>query len=382
MERNDHSPLARLTLYVVGLCCAALLAWAHFAVLDEVTVGSGKVVPSSKVQVIQNMEGGILAELHVKEGDPVSVGQALLRIDDTRFISNYREGRARHLALQAANARLMAEARGGTPVFSLAMQQEAPEVVKSEFLLFNTRRTELENSIANIQKSLNSAMQELEMNQPLLEKGAVSEVELLRLRRQVSELQGQIDERRNKFRSEAQSEYNKNRAELEVSHASSIAAQDRVTRTTVRAPIDGIVKRVMVTTTGGVIQPGEKIMEIVSMTDRLLVEAKIRPSDIAFVHPGQQAMVKVSAYDYSIYGGLKGSVEQISADAIDEERKDESYYKVLVRTERNALGTQEKPLPIIPGMTATVEVMTGHKSVLGYLLKPLLKVQEGALRER
>ncbi len=169
---------------------------------------------------------------------------------------------------------------------------------------------------------------------------------------------------------------------MEVNHASSIAAQDRVTRTTVRAPIDGIVKRVMVTTTGGVIQPGEKIMEIVPVADRLLVEAKIRPSDIAFVHPGQQAMVKVSAYDYSIYGGLKGSVEQVSADAIDEERKDESYYKVLVRTERNALGTQEKPLPIIPGMTATVEVMTGHKSVLDYLLKPLLKIKESALRER
>ena len=382
MKRNDHSPLARLTLYVVALCCSALLAWAHFAVLDVVTVGAGKVVPSSQVQIIQNMEGGILAELHVKEGDSVKAGQALLRIDDTRFISNYREGRARQLAGQAANVRLMAEASGVTPVFSSVMQREVPEVVKSEFLLFNTRRTELENFIANIQKSLNSAMQELEMNQPLLEKGAVSEVELLRLRRQVSELQGQIDERRNKFRSEAQSEYNKNRAELEVNHESNIAAQDRVTRTTVRSPIDGIVKRVMVTTTGGVIQPGEKIMEIVSVTASLLVEAKVRPSDIAFVHPGQQAMVKVSAYDYSIYGGLKGSVEQISADAIDEERKDESYYKVLVRTERNALGTQDKPLPIIPGMTATVEVMTGHKSVLDYLLKPLLKVQEGALRER
>lgn len=382
MERNDHSPLARLTLYVVALCCATLLAWAHFALLDEVTVGLGKVVPSSQVQAIQNMEGGILAELHVKEGDSVSAGQALLRIDDTRFASNYSEGRARQLALQAANARLMAEARGGAPVFSLAMQREAPEAVKSESMLFKTRRTELANSIANIRNSLNSAMQELEMNQPLLEKGAVSEVELLRLRRQVSELQGQITERRNKSRSEAQSEYNRNRAELEINHASSIAAQDRVARTTVRAPINGIVKRVMVTTTGGVIQPGEKIMEIVSMTDRLLVEAKIRPSDIAFVHPGQQAMVKISAYDYSIYGGLKGSVEQISADAIDEDRKDDSYYKVLVRTERNALGAQAKPLPIIPGMTATVEVITGHKSVLDYLLKPLLKVRENALRER
>lgn len=382
MERNDHSPLARLTLYVMALCCASLLAWAHFAILDEVTVGTGKVVPSSQVQVIQNMEGGILAELHVREGDSVKAGQSLLRIDDTRFVSNYREGRARHLAIQAANVRLMAEANGKTPEFTLAMRREAPDVVKSELLLFNTRGTELDNSIANIQKSLNSAMQELEMNQPLLEKGAVSEVELLRLRRQASELQGQIDERRNRFRSEAQSEYNKNRAEMEVNHASSIAAQDRVTRTTVRAPIGGIVKRVMVTTTGGVIQPGEKIMEIVPVADRLLVEAKIRPSDIAFVHPGQQAMVKVSAYDYSIYGGLKGFVEQVSADAIDEERKDESYYKVLVRTERNALGTQEKPLPIIPGMTATVEVMTGHKSVLDYLLNPLLKIRESALRER
>ena len=203
-------------------------------------------------------------------------------------------------------------------------------------------------------------MQELEMNQPLLEKGAVTEVELLRLKRQASELQGQIDERR----------------------ASSIAAQDRMVRAIVRAPIDGIVKRIMVTTTGGVIQPGEKIMEIVPTDDHLLVEVKIRPSDIAFISPGQQAMIKISAYDYSIYGGIKGTVEQISADAIDEDRKDESYYKVLVRTERNYLGESAKHLPIIPGMTATAEVMTGKKSILDYLLKPLLKIQQNAMRER
>lgn len=309
MELQGHDSLARLTLYVVGLCCATLLAWAHYAVLDEVTIGLGKVVPSSPVQVIQNLEGGILAELYVQEGDSVIAGQELLRIDDTRFVSNYREGQA---------------------------------------------------SISALQKSLHSVMQELEMNRPLLEKGAVAEVELLRLRRQASELQGQIDERR----------------------ASSIAAQDRVIRSIVRAPINGIVKRVMVTTTGGIIQPGEKIMEIVPTDERLLVEVKIRPSDIAFVRPGQMAMVKISAYDYSIYGGIKGTVEQISADAIDEDRKDESYYKVLVRTERNFLGESAKQLPIIPGMTATAEVMTGRKSILDYLIKPLLKVQQNALRER
>jgi len=309
MELEDRNPLARLTLYVVGLCCATLLVWAHFAVLDEVTIGVGKVVASSQMQVIQNLEGGILAELHVKEGDSVKAGQPLLRIDDTRFVSSYREGQA---------------------------------------------------SISALQRSLHSVRQELEMNQPLLEKGAVTEVELLRLRRQVSELQGQIDERR----------------------ASSIAAQDRMVRAIVRAPIDGIVKRVMVTTTGGIIQPGEKIMEIVPTDDRLLVEVKIRPSDIAFIRPGQMAMVKISAYDYSVYGGIKGTVEQISADAIDEDRKDESYYKVLVRTERNFLGESSRHLPIIPGMTATAEVMTGRKSILDYLLKPLLKVQQNAMRER
>jgi len=309
MELEDRNPLARLTLYVVVLCCATLLIWAHFAVLDEVTIGVGKVVASSQMQVIQNLEGGILAELHVKEGDSVKAGQPLLRIDDTRFVSSYREGQA---------------------------------------------------SISALQRSLHSVRQELEMNQPLLEKGAVTEVELLRLRRQVSELQGQIDERR----------------------ASSIAAQDRMVRAIVRAPIDGIVKRVMVTTTGGIIQPGEKIMEIVPTDDRLLVEVKIRPSDIAFIRPGQMAMVKISAYDYSVYGGIKGTVEQISADAIDEDRKDESYYKVLVRTERNFLGESSRHLPIIPGMTATAEVMTGRKSILDYLLKPLLKVQQNAMRER
>lgn len=375
-------PLARLTLYVIALTVAAGLYWAHHAAIDEVTVGLGKVIPSSQVQIIQNLEGGILAEMKVKEGDIVQKDQVLLRIDDTRHTSSYREGRSRYLALLAANLRLKAETEGTRLAFPREIEREAPDLVRYESNLYHSRLNALETALTSLRQSLQLTNDELRIMEPLVAKGATSEVEVLRLKRQVNEIRGSIDEKRNKFRADALTELNRIKADLESLKESNVASSDRVARTVVRAPLHGIVKKVNVTTIGGVIQPGMDILEVVPIESNLLVEAQVKPADIAFLRPGQSALVKLTAYDFSIYGGLPATLEQISADTIVDEKKNESYYKIQVRTQSNYLGPADRPLPIIPGMVASVEILTGKKTVLDYLLKPFLKARENALRER
>lgn len=376
----DAHPAAGLSLLLLAVILAAAYYWASRATLDEVTIGYGKVIPSNREQVIQSLEGGILSALLVKEGDVVDKGQVLLRIDDTRFNAALQEGRSRSMALRAAIARLRAEADGRKPVFPPDIR---PELIKPEMDLYQSRSRALEDSLAALRRSYQLADEELKMTAPLVEKGVVSEVELLRLKRQVNELRAQMLDRYNKFRADARAELAKNEAELAAVSEINTARADQVKRTTIRAPMRGIVKNIKVTTVGGVIQPGMDIMEIVPLEDQLLIEARVRPSDIAFLHPGQPATVKITAYDYSIYGGLKGTLEYISPDTItDEKNPHESFYRIQVRTEHAYLHGKEGKLPIIPGMTATVEILTGHKTVLDYVLKPLLKAKETALRER
>lgn len=373
---------SRLLLYAVVAFFVVAVVWADRAILDEVTVGQGKVVPSGQIQSIQNLEGGILAQLQVHEGDVVEKGQTLLRIDDTKFASTYREGRSRYLALLAANARLLAQATGKRPEFPNTVVKEAPDLVKGEMALFESQVRSVEVSMASVQRSYQLAKEELDKIMPLLQRGAISEVEILRTQRQVNELRGQIDDKRNKFRAESQAELNKNQIEIGGLEETNISSADRVARTTVRSPVRGIVKKINVVTIGGIIQPGGAIMDIVPLEDNLLIEAQVRPSDIAFLHPGQEAMVKVAAYDFSIFGGLKGKLEHISADTWTDERKGDAYYVIRLRTDQSLLVYGEKQLPIIPGMTVTVEILTGKKSVLDYLLKPFFKAKEKALRER
>lgn len=373
---------ARTLLYLVVACLTVATIWAHFAVLDEVTVGVGKVIPSSQVQSIQNLEGGILSQLLVREGDVVDKDQVLIRIDDTKFASTYREGRAKYLALTAANSRLLAQSTGARPSFPDEVRKEAPELIRIESALFESQMRALEGAIGSVQRSYQFAKEELDKTTPLIQKGAISEVEILRLQRQVNDLRGQIDDKRNKFRADAHSELTKNQAEIAGLEEINISSMDRVARTTVRSPVKGVVKKINVVTTGGVIQPGMSIMDIVPIEENLLVEAQVRPADIAFLRPGQEAMVKITAYDFSIYGGLRGKLEHISADTITDEKRGESYFLVRVRTDASFLQKGDKSLPIIPGMTASVEVLTGRKSVLDYLFKPFLKARETALRER
>jgi multidrug efflux pump subunit AcrA (membrane-fusion protein) len=379
---QESRPLAMAALYLTAFFIIVALAWAAYATLDEVAIGTGRVVPSRQVQLIQNLEGGILAELAVAEGQVVEKDQVLLRIDATRFNSSARETRVRRLSLLASVARLVAEAQGGQLVFPAEVTREAPHLVRNETELHASRRRALDEAVAGLLRSRELASRELQMSEPLVARGAISEVEVLRLRRQVNELQTGIDERRNRFRAEAGEELGRQRAELATLEESAVAAEDRVKRTVVRSPVRGIVNTLHVTTPGAVIQPGASILEIVPLEDTLLVEAQVRPDDIAFIHPGQAATVKVTAYDYSIYGGLPGHVELISADALKDDKKGVSYYKVLVRTKSATLEHQGRSLPIIPGMNASVDILTGKKSVLDYLLKPVLKARERAMRER
>ncbi len=403
----------------------AFFTWAHFAVLDEVVRGNGKVIPSSQVQVVQNLEGGIIEEIKAAEGDLVEAGQILLTIDDTRFDSSLQESRVRSLSLKAKALRLQAEADGqeALPDFPAEFTDVLPQLYEQERRLFTERRSELEagrrvlvqqlaqkrQAIAELTArsdrlagSLHLTEQELKVTKPLRKQGAVSEVEVLRLQRQVNDLRGELDETRLMipraqaelaeveqrqleldagFRKEARTELNEVTAELNALDASNVALEDRVRRTQVRSPIRGVVKSLPVRTVGGVVQPGMELAEIVPVGDSLLVEAKVLPRDIAFLRPGLPATVKLTAYDFAIYGGLEAQVELVSADTFVEENGD-PYYLVRVRTREPALVKDHQTFSIIPGMTAEVDILVGEKSVLSYLLKPVLRARENAMRER
>ncbi len=417
-------PLATtLFLLVIALLVVAFGGWAAYAHIDEVAVGMGKVIPSSQVQVIQNLEGGILADMLVREGEMVEQGQVLLRVDATGFQSELRQNRAKQMALEGQIARLTAETQGRDIAFPPHILENRPDVAERESALFKSRQSELEASLDGIgqqieqrrqevnnlrsrehslARSLSFAQQELSMSLELAEKGYRSKLEVLKLRQKFTELEGQLDstriavpqaqaalseaerrleERRHAHRSQALAELTQYRSELMGLTEALRAQEDRVTRREVRSPVHGIVKHLKVHTIGGVIQPGADLVEIVPVDDQLLVEARVSPSDIAFIRPGQKATVKLTAYDYSIYGGLEAELDHISADSLVTERG-EAYYLIRVRTKQNHLGSDEKKLAVMPGMVASVDIVTGDKTVLQYIMKPLLKTTERALRER
>ena len=417
-SRSSHLILAATVLFLV-----VALLWAANATLDEVTRGEGKVIPSSKVQIVQNLEGGILEQILVREGELVERDQPLLQLDDTRFSSTFRETRLKYLALLAKSARLQAEANNQPLQIPDSVWQERGDLAGNEVALFESRAVELESNLSilreqesqtghelaelrskknKIARSYELVRQELVMSEPLADEGAISEVEILRLKRSVNDLRGDLDasrlaiprlqsameEMKDKigdleisFRTQARGELNEVEAELSGVEETLRSQQDRVSRTLVRSPVKGEVKQVKVTTIGGVIQPGMDLIEIVPIEGTLLVEAHVRPADIAFLRPNQDAQVKLTAYDYAIYGGLPAKLEHISADTITNEDGD-SFYLIRVRTERSHLGTDDNPLKIIPGMTAVVDILTGEKTVLDYLMKPVLRAREMALRER
>ncbi|UMO86515.1 HlyD family type I secretion periplasmic adaptor subunit [Pectobacterium sp. PL64] len=420
---EDSPRSIRFTLWAIGAFFLFFILWAGLANIDEVTRGDGKAIPSSRLQKIQNLEGGIITEVFIREGQVVNAGDPLLRLDDTRFASNVGETEADRLALLSRIERLNAEINGQELVLSEEITTQAPKIAAGEKELYNSRRQQLHNEISGLEEqliqrqqelrdfsakeiqfrnSLGLLQQEIKMSEPLIAEGAISKVEVLRLRRAEVETRGQLDsiklsipraesaikesenkieETRSRYKSEALSQLSEAQTSLNKIEATGKALEDRVNRTLVVSPVRGIVQQVLVNTIGGVIQPGSDLVEIVPLDDKLLVEAKIRPQDIAFLHPDQDAIIKLTAYDYTIYGGLKGQLEQISPDTVTD-KEGNSFYIIRLRTDKNYLGSADKPLLIIPGMVASVDIITGKKTILSYLLKPIIRAKAEALRER
>ena len=412
---------ARIVIWLSVASMVILLLWSAFAVLDEVTRGEGKVIPSRQIQILQSMDGGIVSEILAREGQTVKAGDLLLKVDPTRMVSSLRENQSQYLALLAKGARLRALAEGSRFIPPEEVTQQAPEIVEAERALYESRRAELDATIGvarqqstqrsqelisvrarreQAAQSYTLTARELEMTRPLVRTGAVSDVELLRLERDVARYRGErdsassdiprlesavaeanrkIQEVELTFRNVARSELSEVNAKLSTLSEGSTALEDRVKQTEIRSPVNGTVKQLKVNTVGGVVQPGKDVIELVPSDDALLLEAKVLPRDIAFLRPGQKALVKFTAYDFAVYGGLEATLEQIGADSVVDE-KGNAYFVVRVRTLSNTIGQQK--LPIIPGMVAEVDILTGKKTVLSYLLKPILRAKAKALTER
>ncbi|GAB3280592.1 HlyD family type I secretion periplasmic adaptor subunit [Parahaliea aestuarii] len=417
----SQQPLrARALLYFLAVTVIVLVAWSALAEIDEVTRGQGKVIPSRKVQVIQSQDGGVVTEILVKEGGIVEQGQLLVRLDQTRSESSLRESMAELRAMRVKAARLRAAVRGEDFTPLAEWQEMVPEIVLEELALFESGKAKLavQKEIASEQllqrqeelsevtarsrqlgRSLELARQELGVTRPMVQSGAVSQVEILRLEREVNRLGGEYEQAQAQvkrirsaiteaerklleveieFANESRTELTETLARINGLEAANTGLSDRVQQTEVRSPVKGTVKQLYFNTIGGVVLPGKEIVEVVPLDDTLLLEVRIRPKDIAFLVPGQKALVKFTAYDFVVYGGLEGVVEHIGADTIMDEEGN-PFYEINVRTEETSLGEN---LPIIPGMTVETDILTGKKSILAYLMKPVLRAKQYALTER
>ncbi|ERH66334.1 HlyD family secretion protein [Pantoea dispersa EGD-AAK13] len=380
-SESHYTGAVRLIVISTALIVVALV-WAWFGMLDEVSTGTGKVIPSSREQVLQSLEGGILTELYVHEGDRVQAGQIVAKLDATRSQSSVGESAARYRAALAAASRLRAEVNDDPLTFPAELKGY-PDLIAAETRLYNTKRAQLNDATRQFKESLALANRELAITQRLAKTGAASSVEVLRLQRDKSDLELKLTDMRSQYYVQAREELAKASAEADSLAQVIKGREDTVTRLTIRAPMRGIVKNIKVSTVGGVIPPNGELMNIVPMNDRLLIEARLSPRDIAFIHPGQRAVVKISAYDYAIYGGLNGVVESISPDTIQDEVKPEIYYyRVFIRTDNDYVQNKAgRRFAISPGMVSTVDIKTGEKSIMDYLVKPFNKAKE-AMRER
>jgi len=424
---DEDLPLYRhLQLFAILAIIIVFVGWANWAKLDEITRGNGKVVPSSEVQVIQHQEGGTVKSLLVKEGDNVSAGQVLMQLSDVGASSELGSTQARLLGLQAKVLRLEAEAEGrATLEFSDEMIEAVPQTVQEELNTFRANQSqirsqksvlesqvsqrraeinEINTRIRDLNRVISLTNDEKAMLQPLVDRGSAPKRDILQLDQQLAQQQSEINGLRSSLprargamnealarlkdiettaKTEAQNELTATLIESKTTEQQMPALQDRRSRTEIRSPVRGIVKDIRIQTDGGsgVIRPGDPIMEIVPLDDQLVVEARIKPSDVAFLHPGQKATVKITAYDFSIYGGLEGELTGISADTITDEQG-ESFYQIRVTTNENTITRNGQDLPIIPGMVASIDILTGEKTVMEYIMKPLVKTLSQAMNER
>lgn len=381
-EQNQKLNTAKLIIWLVLALLICFSIWAYFAQLDEVSTGTGKVVPSLQEQVIESLEGGVLAKIFVRQDDIVEAGQILAQLDPTVTESNVEESAAKYRAALASSARLRAEVNQSELHFPSELN-DFQELILAESELFEARKQSLKDTLKWIDESTKLVDEELNISQALSKKGAASNVEVIRLKRQLAELQLKRTEVVADYIVQAREELAKANADVEALTSVIKGRKDSLSRLTLRSPVRGIVKNIEVSTLGGVVPPNGKLMGIVPLDEKLLVEARISPRDIAYIHLGQRATVKISAYDYAIYGGLEGKVISISPDTIrDEVEPDIYYYRVFIETENDALFNKDGTrFPISTGMVATVDIHTGSKTVLEYLIKPLNRAAE-ALRER
>ena len=386
---DDERHASQMLVWATGLTLVLALVWAAMFELDEITRGQGKVIPTSREQVIQSLDSGVLSELFVREGSVVEKDQVLLRIDDARSGAVFREAQEKYLSLTALAARLKAEAYGTALVFPTALNAQ-PDLIQQELQAFNARKRSLTQSLQALDTSLAAVTRELTITEPMVRQGVMSEVELLRLKRQQSELMGQRAERQNRYLTDANNELTRVASELSQTKENASAREDAFLRTTIRSPMTGVVKNVQITTVGGVVQAGQPILEIVPTEDVMLVEAYVKPSEVAFLKVGQAAVVKLTAYDFNKYGGLEGILEHLSPDTMRDEKQkkpgnpvelEEGFYRIIVRVKETTDLRNGLRLTPSPGMTASVEIRTGYKTVLEYLFRPLQNVTQ-ALRER
>lgn len=424
-DKTELTPkiAANALLICIASFFVLFILWASLSELDEVTRASGRIVPSKQIQIIQNLEGGIVKEILVRQGDKVKAGDVLVKLDRTQFDAEFNRNEEEFLSLEATIARLKAESNFEEPVFDEKLMAEQEYMVSRELNLFNARKAEFDASINSIAARLKQIEQELietevslvsarsasaladrevELLKPLVERGIEPQMELVRAeqrkieasgdsriaelgiekaKKSVEEVNLQIEAERQKFRASALMELNEAETNRNQLVDSLPALSDRVNRTDVLAPTDGIINQVMVSTLGGIVDSGMPIVELVPLDDTLLVEAEVQPQDIAFLRPGQDARVKLTAYDFARYGALEGRVENISADAILNDQE-QYVYVIQVRTEENSLPSDGGNLPILPGMVAEVDILNGKKSIMRYLMNPVLKLQEKAFRER
>lgn len=380
----DATPGTGWALALMAAVVIAFVAWAALARVDQVTRADGRVIPAQREQLIASLEGGILSELSVREGQIVKSGQALARIDPTRFAAQQSESQVRRQALRGSIARVRAEAEGRALQFPPDLAPQSV-VVRAETQAFQARRQALDEALASNRRSLQLLGRELALAERMAAQGVLSEVEVMRLQRQVNELQLQGEERSNRFRQEASGELARLQAELAQLDEQLAGRADVLRRTVLSSPVDGVVKNIRTATLGGVVAPGAAVMEIVPLGPEVLIEARIKPGDIGFVQTGQKADFKFAAYDYTTYGGLAGTIEHISPDALGDADRgtvgEATYYRVLVRARGAGPSAGGTALPVLPGMTGSVEVRTGERSVLSFLLRPMLRGAE-AFRER
>lgn len=413
----------RWALYFWLVATALFIAWASLTQIDEITRGAGEVVPSGDNQMIQNLEGGIIKEILVKVGENVKRGQPLLKIDNLKSEAQHNVSNIKQLELQAKIFRLVAEAEGDQFNVPFDTEQTMPKLIHNERSLFLSRQKQIQakmhaledkkrqkkqelkstiQRIVSLRRSVSLIDEEVQMTKPMVEQGVKSKVAFMKLQREqnklqedlntaessipsieagISEITNNMKEAKSDFRNQAKEELNEVTAEAMRVKESSEALGDQMERTTVRSPGKGIIQKLYVHTIGGVIQPGEDLIEIVPTDDMLWLEVKIKPSDIAFIYPGQKTIIKVSAYDFAIYGSLEGEVVHIAADT-STDKKDNVFYTIHIKTDKNYLGSEKKPLKIIPGMTVNVDILTGKKSVMDYILKPILKAKQYTFTER